>query len=239
MKFLLITTALLALTGAAKADFVMVGGSSGIDAMAIEQADTKLNDDPGSATTHDTGKVGTVGVNIDTSRPLGAGTFATATEKFNEAGGFATIKPAGTVLDVITFTPTALAHFTSFTTRGQLETDPLFKTGTDAVKVFIVVNDNLGNIFTFTEDKPNQDFSPIGAEAIAGTGEWITNVSVFTNDPGGFKEVKQVTFGFETSDAVAAVPEASTWMMMIAGFFGIGGITMAKRRREGQAFRLV
>ena len=38
---------------------------------------------------------------------------------------------------------------------------------------------------------------------------------------------------------IAAVPEASTWVMMIAGFFGIGGVTMLKRRREGQAFRLV
>ena len=235
-KLILATTALIALSGAAKADFVQIGGAT---AKAVEMSDTKLNDDPGSATTHDTGKVGALGVNIDTSRPLGAGTFATATEKFNEAGGFATIKPAGTVLDVLTFTPDGSAHFTSFTTRGQLETDPLFKTGPDAVKVFIVVNDNLGNIFTFVEDKPNQDFDPIGAEAIAGSGEWITNVSVFTNDPGGFKEVKQVTFGFETSDAVAAVPEPATWAMMILGFFGIGGMAMVKRRREGQAFRLV
>ena len=225
-KLLLATTALLALSGAARADFVQVGGAA---AKALEMSDTKLNDDPGSATTHDTGKVGTFGVNIDTSRPLGAGTFATATEKFNEAGGFATIKPSGNVLDVLTFTPTASAHFTSFTTRGQLETDPLFKTGPDAVKVFIVVNDNLGNIFTFVEDKPNQDFDPIGAEAIAGSGEWITNVSVFTNDPGGFKEVKQVTFGFDTSPAVAAVPEASTWFMMIVGFLGVGLLGARKK----------
>jgi hypothetical protein len=37
---------------------------------------------------------------------------------------------------------------------------------------------------------------------------------------------------------VAAVPEASTWVMMIAGFFGVGGMAMVKRRREGHAFRL-
>ena len=40
-------------------------------------------------------------------------------------------------------------------------------------------------------------------------------------------------------DAVAAVPEPSTWAMMILGFFGVGGLAMVKRRREGHAFRLV
>jgi hypothetical protein len=36
----------------------------------------------------------------------------------------------------------------------------------------------------------------------------------------------------------AAVPEASTWAMMIAGFIGVGGLAMRKRRREGLTFRL-
>ena len=38
---------------------------------------------------------------------------------------------------------------------------------------------------------------------------------------------------------IAAVPEASTWAMMILGFFGVGGLALRKRRREGHAFRLV
>jgi hypothetical protein len=37
---------------------------------------------------------------------------------------------------------------------------------------------------------------------------------------------------------VAAVPEASTWIMMIAGFLGIGGLAMRKRNGEGHAFRV-
>ena len=36
---------------------------------------------------------------------------------------------------------------------------------------------------------------------------------------------------------VAAVPEASTWAMMLLGFFGIGGLAMRKRR-QGANFRL-
>ena len=42
-----------------------------------------------------------------------------------------------------------------------------------------------------------------------------------------------------TNPNVGAVPEASTWAMMILGFFGVGGLAMAKRRREGgHAFRV-
>ena len=37
----------------------------------------------------------------------------------------------------------------------------------------------------------------------------------------------------------AAVPRPATWAMMILGFFGIGGLAMAKRRREGHTFRMV
>jgi hypothetical protein len=32
--------------------------------------------------------------------------------------------------------------------------------------------------------------------------------------------------------AVNGVPETSTWLMMIAGFFGVGGLALRKRRRE-------
>ena len=103
------------------------------------------------------------------------------------------------------------------------------------VSVFIVVDDNLGNRFTFLEDKPNQDFSPIGVEAVAGSGEFITSVSLFTNDPNGFKEIKQETFGFATQ--VAAVPEPATWAMMLLGFIGVGTMGL-RRRRNGAAFRI-
>ena len=44
---------------------------------------------------------------------------------------------------------------------------------------------------------------------------------------------------FEFVPLASAVPEPATWAMMILGFFGVGALAMAKRRREGQAFRLV
>ena len=44
---------------------------------------------------------------------------------------------------------------------------------------------------------------------------------------------------FEFVPLASAVPEPATWAMMILGFFGIGGLAMVKRRREGHSFRLV
>ena len=58
-------------------------------------------------------------------------------------------------------------------------------------------------------------------------------LTIFSDDPA----VKSQAFGMVQ---VAAVPEPATWAMMILGFFGIGGLAMAKKRREGgPAFRLV
>ena len=115
--------------------------------------------------------------------------------------------------------PDGTLHFTSFTTRGQLSA---------AGDVTITVNDNLGQQFVFTEKK-NQDFSPIGVEAVGGSGEFITSVTIFTDLAGGFNEIKQQTFGFQNTDTIAPVPEASTWAMMLLGFVGIGAVGMRKK----------
>ena len=57
-------------------------------------------------------------------------------------------------------------------------------------------------------------------------------LTILSDDP----TVKSQAFG---QVAVAAVPEPATWAMMILGFFGVGGISMLKRRREGgAAFRV-
>jgi len=43
---------------------------------------------------------------------------------------------------------------------------------------------------------------------------------------------------FLTPTVQAAVPELSTWAMLIVGFAGVGGLALRKRRREGHAFRV-
>ena len=216
-KLLLAATALLALTGASRADFVAINDLS-FFALNLN------NENVGATNSSGVDDGDTIG--IASTRANGINLTATG-ELFTTASGNATIKPDhGVVLDTLTFTPGAGFNFTSFSTRGQLETAGL---------VTITVNDNLGQSFTFTEPK-DADFSPIGVEAIAGSGEFITSVTVSTLVSGGFKEVKQESFGFGLSPAVAAVPEASTWAMLIMGFAGIGLMGM---RQRGRKFRLV
>jgi hypothetical protein len=62
-------------------------------------------------------------------------------------------------------------------------------------------------------------------------GELITSITIGTIDPGLLVDIKQVSLN------VSAVPEPSTWAMMILGFFGIG--FMAYRSKKQGAFRLV
>ena len=220
-RLLLISTALIALTGVARADFVAVNG------VEFNMMNLNSNNNPVLSSS---GTDGADTIGLSSTQPLGGTSFGTATEVFTTASGVATIKPSNDILNIMTFTPTGTDHFTSFSTRGQLMSDP----NAFPVSVYLVVDDNLGNRFTFLEDKPNQDFSPIGVEAVAGSGEFITSVSLFTNDPNGFKEIKQETFGFATQ--VAAVPEASTWAMMLLGFAGVGAMGL---RQSGRQFRFV
>jgi hypothetical protein len=131
------------------------------------------------------------------------------------------VPATGTTFTSVTFTPLPGLDYTSFSTRGQLNLD-----GT----VSITVTDLVGQTFTFVE-KASQDFTTIGVEALFGTGEFIKSVTVSTSND-SFQSVKQIDFGF----AVAAIPEASTWAMMILGFMGVG--FMAYRRKSQNHFRL-
>jgi hypothetical protein len=71
------------------------------------------------------------------------------------------------------------------------------------------------------------------------SGEVITDIDLYTSVGSSITDFEHYRLDVAAIPAVAAVPEASTWMMMIAGFFGIGGLAMIKRRREGHAFRMV
>jgi hypothetical protein len=62
-------------------------------------------------------------------------------------------------------------------------------------------------------------------------GEILSKVII--SDSIGFTQLKQFAFG----GTVAAVPEPSTWAMMILGFFGVG--FMAYRRKGQVTLRLV
>lgn len=144
--------------------------------------------------------------------------------------GFSTIKPVKDgLLTTLTFTPTNPNAFGSFSFRGQ---------DLDAGQVIdVIIQDNQGHApvtITFTEGKANQDFTREGIIA-AMPGETIKSIELV--DSGGFKEAKQ--FEFDAADPTAvpaadptAVPEPATWLMMLAGIFGLGAMTRAARRNS-------
>ena len=70
------------------------------------------------------------------------------------------------------------------------------------------------------------------------SGEVITDIDLYTSVGSSITDFEHYRLDV-AAVPVAAVPEASTWAMMILGFFGVGGLAMVKRRREGHAFRMV
>ena len=68
----------------------------------------------------------------------------------------------------------------------------------------------------------------MASKPVAGSGEIIESVTVTTDLTGGFNEIKQESFGFDVAPA-AAVPEISTWGMMLLGFCTVGMFGMRKR----------
>ena len=76
-----------------------------------------------------------------------------------------------------------------------------------------------------------------GFDLQAINGEIISDVDVYVVGGLGTRITDFEHFRIDVTP-LAAVPEASTWAMMIIGFLGVGGLAMRKRRREGHAFRV-
>jgi hypothetical protein len=197
----LISTAVVAFSGSARADFVL-------DTNPIA-ANYNFTGTASGVTTFS----GNVGTNIITG---------TTNQLVNTANGLAAINEPppgqnGVPFTEITFDPVD-GVFTQFSFRGQLVT---------AGDVTVTVFDNVGQTFTFSANA-NQNFDAFGIIALTGTGETISSIDIKSD---GFNSVKQIGFGFAT-----AVPEPSTWAMIILGFMGVG--FMAYRRRGPASFRL-
>jgi hypothetical protein len=163
---------------------------------------------------------GTVGAHLS-----GPAVTVDATGAVDTGAGFADIKPSGAaVLTSLTFTPTNDALFSDFSFRGQLE-----RPGFTGV-VDITWTDGLGTtgMLTVTGVKgPNADFDRIGI--VSNDGETLKSVEISTTGSGGFKEVKQVQF--------SAIPEPSTYALMLLGFAGLSyaALCRAKRPRRESA----
>jgi hypothetical protein len=208
----LISAAAIASSSSGRADFVP---STSVD---WQTSATSLNIDlQNTNKTSYGGKVGTNVINITTTTGTDTGS------------GNAIISPTGngqnqTVFSSATFTP--VDHiFTSFSTQGSLPIDG---------SVSITVTDQNDLTFTFNDVSHNQLFGPFGVEAILDPNnqEYIKSVTVFTTSAGGFVNLKIIDFGFAT-----AVPEPSTWAMLIIGFAGVG--FLAYRRRGEPQMRMI
>jgi hypothetical protein len=149
----------------------------------------------------------------------------TANVDVSTSNGLAQITNTGTAITSVTFTPVNGLAFNEFSTRGAL-----FTNADQTVDITVV--DNLSQTFTYLITA-NGDFGAIGVLGILG--ETITSVTVSTETSVGFDYLKQIGFGLAPN--VSAVPEASTWAMMILGFMGVG--FLAYRRKSQTAMRFV
>jgi hypothetical protein len=162
---------------------------------------------------------GNIGSQFATERTLveaGVGSSVTV----DVANGFANIKPSTGLLTELTFTPFASNSllYNDFFFRGQLNVEGI---------VDVWVNGAfLGSTPTLAA---NADFASFGVWSL--DGDTIQSVRIFTSD--GFKEVKQIEFS-----TVGAIPEPSTWAMLLMGFAGVG-LLAYRRRGQGHGLRLI
>jgi hypothetical protein len=151
--------------------------------------------------------------------PGGSVIDITANVAVTTSNGLAQITNTGTAINSVTFTPLDGFAFNEFSTRGALFTN-------DTQVVDITVFDG-AQLFQFSITS-NGDFGAIGVESL--NGEFIKSVTV-SGEGVGFNYLKQIGFGF-----APAVPEPSTWAMMILGFLGVGFVAY-RRRSQGGHFR--
>jgi hypothetical protein len=156
----------------------------------------------------------------------GAAVTVDTTGNVDTGSGFATISPikGGTLTDLI-FTPASDTLFSDFSFRGQLESSGF--TGT--VDVTWTDSSGMSGMIAFTDVKgPNADFDRLGI--VSTDGETLKSVEVSTPGSESFKEFKQAEFS-------SAIPELSTWALMLLGFAGLSyaALNKAKRARSGAA----
>ena len=143
--------------------------------------------------------------------------------------GFSTIKPtSGATLTSLTFTPTDDTLFTDFSFRGQLA--PVGDTG--VINVAWTDSNNLSGTLQFTGiPGPDTDFDRLGI--VSNDGETLKSVVITTAAGESFDEFKQVQFS--AASIPPSIPELSTWVMMLAGFAGLGFLGYRAPRRERAA----
>jgi opacity protein-like surface antigen len=114
------------------------------------------------------------------------------------------------------------------------QTDVFSLKGTGDAVAFVIADEVGGGQKLFTFDLGTLSLSAqSGFTLSAINGEVIDSFRVATT--GNLTDFEH--YRIDIAAPLAAVPETATWAMMILGFFGIGGLSLL-RRREGHGFRL-
>lgn len=203
----LVSAAAFSFAPAARADFIL-------DLTPVGQT---VNFDNGSIAAGDT-FYGTSGSEIIDFEANVAVVTASGAASINAV----TSERVTTPINTLWITPEDGTAFNLFSFRGAV-----FTNANQEIKV--TLTDQFDSVFQFLITD-NGDFTRIGFEAKPGTGELIKTIRI--DGLGlGFDYFKQLGFGYQP-DTTPAVPEASTWAMMMLGFFGVGFLAY-RRKNQG------
>jgi hypothetical protein len=130
---------------------------------------------------------------------------------------------------------TPFLGFDGFIGRGQV--DPLGGTGPihdrtwDGIVTLEVDFKTIGLVdFTFMGDTSKDDIGAIGFdERDDQLSQLINSVTMHLDATGAWNEVKE--FNFSTPGSIAAIPEPSTWAMLLLGLAGLGYASVRRGRR--------
>ncbi|WOH53753.1 PEPxxWA-CTERM sorting domain-containing protein [Bradyrhizobium sp. sBnM-33] len=144
----------------------------------------------------------------------------TADVDVSTANGLAAINSIDDAITLLTFTPVIGTAFDTFSFRGQLNTNA-------DQNIRVTVTDQHDDVFNFFITS-NGNFAAIGIETVPLSGETIKKVTIEGLGL-GFANIKQIGFG--AAPIAPAVPEPTTWAMMLIGFAGVGFIAYRRRSR--------
>jgi hypothetical protein len=138
---------------------------------------------------------------------------------------------------------------------GQLFRGQIDNTGTGANKyngelfVLVTLSDGTKVAHTYAGLSDKNDFGVLGFDERPGVAEMVKSVFISVNDPnetdalglnslcigcgpanGAFNEFKQIEFS--VPGAIAAIPETSTWAMLVSGFGLMGLISYMRSRKK-------
>jgi hypothetical protein len=226
-KFLLATTALLALSTVAQADVVL--DTTGLGSTGNVVTSTSVVN--GSLIL---GHLNGQNNEIVRFRDLsGNGSFASAT--------------SGNDIKIVNTRDLDITLFDSTNTTQLGTTRDIFSlNGSGSVFILVDAVNADGTAETFNFGSLTlaafqlDEHKPAGFDFTAHNGEVITDIDIFLVGVGSnITDFEHFRLDVAAIPAVAAVPELSTWGMMLLGFAGVGTLAYRKRRQSGVAIRFV